>query len=780
MITVRFLRVRVLLIPILLQWFVCMALAAPGAQGHKSAAAAASVLDTIVHHYEYVLTDGRIYIYDIDNSHQLLDSVTVPTTAGTRGVSVSPATGMMYISYGGDGGFRGNGSFLALDLSVDSVRWNKSYSHGIDSHEMSPDGTTIYMPDGELAGNGTWYLVNASTGNETGKTITTSGTGPHNTIVSADGSRVYMGNRDPYNTGNDYLFVADAATDSIVMRVGPFLKGVRPFTVNGTGTIAFVTITNLLGFQVGDISTGRVMDTIDLTTMGFPKSPCITDGFPGNSCQTSHGISLSPDESEVYVIDSPNSIVHVFDVTQIRQNVRPKRIADIHLNHPLLGQATRCAYDCLQIGWLQHSLDGKYVYVGDCGDVIATATHTITAFLPQLRNTRKMIEVDWQNGRVIATSTRQGIGAVTSQSGLSAPVQVYPPNGVVGEPTTVTFQWKPVAGATTYQLQLSEDSLFSSVAAEDSGIGTTWLQIPGLHDSTRYYWRVRAGASGAWSGNWWFQTMTNGSFSYGLLTGWNMVSVPLSSARLSVLTLLPGLQTQAFAYNGAYVPIDTLTAGIGYWLRVPLPVTVVYNGSLSLAETLNVSAGWNLIGSIGVSVPVQMVASQPPGLVASRFFAFNGSSYTVEDTLKAGLAYWASFSGAGKLILSSTGGAALEDRIVISPSDEIPPLPPIGLSGSQAPTSWSVMPNYPNPFNPSTQLSYQLPVRSSVMIAVYNLLGEQVALLRNGVDDAGYKTVVWTADKALPSGIYLYRFEAVSVADPSVSYSHSGKMILLK
>ncbi|MFI5252803.1 MAG: T9SS type A sorting domain-containing protein [Bacteroidota bacterium] len=370
--------------------------------------------ESTIHHYEYVLPDGWLYRYDIDNGNKLIDSFSIPTSQGTRGVSVSPVTGMMYISYRGDGGFRGNGSIMQFNLLTNTMGWTKSYSHGVDSHEMSPDGKIIYSPDGELSGDGKWYLVNASDGTETGATINTSTPGPHNTIVSPDGTRLYMGDRDPYNVGNDYFYVANTTNNTIIKKVGPLLKGIRPFTVNGKGTIAYITITGFLGFQVGSITTGNVLYTVDLTKMGFTISRCFTDGFPGGNCQTSHGVSLSPDERELYVIDSPNSYVHVFDVSGVESGTAPKKIADIHLNHTFLGQASSCAYDCLEIGWLQHSLDGRYVYVGDCGDIIETATHSIIGFMPALRNTRKMIEIDWQNGSTIATSTRQGIGYVTT------------------------------------------------------------------------------------------------------------------------------------------------------------------------------------------------------------------------------------------------------------------------------------------------------------------------------------------------------------------------------
>jgi len=67
--------------------------------------------------------------------------------------------------------------------------------------------------------------------------------------------------------------------------------------------------------------------------------------------------------------------------------------------------------------------------------------------------------------------------------------------------------------------------------------------------------------------------------------------------------------------------------------------------------------------------------------------------------------------------------------------------------------------NYPNPFNPSTTIRYGLPNRFHLTLTVFNALGQQVALLRNGEQDAGYHEVRFNG-KNLSSGVYFYKIQA--------------------
>ena len=104
---------------------------------------------------------------------------------------------------------------------------------------------------------------------------------------------------------------------------------------------------------------------------------------------------------------------------------------------------------------------------------------------------------------------------------------------------------------------------------------------------------------------------------------------------------------------------------------------------------------------------------------------------------------------------------------------------PTGLStdADLVPDVYALGQNYPNPFNPSTQIRYALPEQSQVVLTVYDMLGRKVRTLVNGVQDAGYRTVMWnaTSDVGTPvsAGMYIYTIRADE-------FYQVKKMILLK
>lgn len=90
----------------------------------------------------------------------------------------------------------------------------------------------------------------------------------------------------------------------------------------------------------------------------------------------------------------------------------------------------------------------------------------------------------------------------------------------------------------------------------------------------------------------------------------------------------------------------------------------------------------------------------------------------------------------------------------------------------QTPEQFYLSQNYPNPFNPTTNISFNLPVAGHIKLTVFNILGEEIAVLENGWKEARVHTVNFDASQ-LTSGLYFYKIESASFVDVK-------KMMLVK
>ena len=88
------------------------------------------------------------------------------------------------------------------------------------------------------------------------------------------------------------------------------------------------------------------------------------------------------------------------------------------------------------------------------------------------------------------------------------------------------------------------------------------------------------------------------------------------------------------------------------------------------------------------------------------------------------------------------------------------------------PTNYALAQNFPNPFNPSTKIQFDLPEASKVNLVVFDVLGRKVSELLNKTLDAGVHSVEFNGS-VLASGVYFYRIEAGS-------YKHIKRMLLIK
>lgn len=318
-----------------------------------------------------------VLVFDIDKNHRFVKRI---PSAGlnekgqpinVKGICASAATGRLYVST--------LKTLISFDLLTEKILWEKPYEGGCDRMAISPDGKIIYLPSLE---KDHWHVINALSGDVITKVIPKSGA--HNTVYGLDGRHAYLaGLKSPL------LRVTDTKTHTIQKEVGPFTAAIRPFTVNGAQTLCFVNVNDLLGFEVGDLKTGKMLHRVEV--QGFEKGPVKRHGCP------SHGVGLTPDEKQLWLCDAANQRLHVFDSTVMP----PKQIASIAVRD--------------QPGWITFSLDGKYAYPST-GEIVEVATRKILTALTDEKggpvHSEKMVEIHFRDGKPVRNGDQFGLGRV--------------------------------------------------------------------------------------------------------------------------------------------------------------------------------------------------------------------------------------------------------------------------------------------------------------------------------------------------------------------------------
>jgi DNA-binding beta-propeller fold protein YncE len=350
-------------------------------------AAEVGVADVADGRFLYVATPGirdyleygghGVLVFDIDHGHRFVRRIKSSGVDATgrplnvKGICASAATQRLYVS--------NTKSLICFDLRTDKILWEKNYEGGCDRMSVTPDGKVLYVPSFEKEH---WHVVDALTGEVLAKI--TPNSSAHNTIVGPNGMEAYLaGLKSPL------LTVADTASRTAARTVGPFSNFIRPFTVNGRQTLAYVNVNGLLGFEVGDLKTGRMLHRVEVTDFA-------SGGVKRHGCP-SHGIALTLDEKELWLADAHNRRLHIYDNTKMP----PKKIESIELRD--------------EPGWITFGIDGKLVYPST-GEVVDARTRKIVTTLKDENGidvqSEKLLEIDFGGGKAVRAGDQFAIGGL--------------------------------------------------------------------------------------------------------------------------------------------------------------------------------------------------------------------------------------------------------------------------------------------------------------------------------------------------------------------------------
>ena len=334
----------------------------------------------------YVTDRSGISVYEIDNGHKLRRKIEIPDSGSYKGISVSVPLGRLYVTS------NVKDDLICIDLYTDKVLWRKNLGKYPDSQAMTPDGKRIYMP---YRDEDNWKVIDAVDGKVLatipvgrGKNYDDSpigSIGPHNTWMHPSGKRVYF-----EVLTMPFVFMADTATNQITKKIGPFSKGVRPFAVSDDERYVYANVDALLGFEVGDIRSGKMIHRVEAKTPPERLEQVSNPPRKKPHSTPSHGVNLTPDQKEVWVVDGVYGYVYAYNV----EKMPPKFVAAV----PLFQQPSERPHP----GWVSFSIDGKYTYP-DGGVVIETKTKKIVARIP---TSEKLLEIDFKDGKVVNAGHR--------------------------------------------------------------------------------------------------------------------------------------------------------------------------------------------------------------------------------------------------------------------------------------------------------------------------------------------------------------------------------------
>src|ERR1051325_10402444 len=345
--------------------------------------------------------------------------------------------------------------------------------------------------------------------------------------------------------------------------------------------------------------------------------------------------------------------------------------------------------------------------------------------------------------------------------------------------------------------------LFPTAISSAFAFNGSYVHSEELSSSSGYWLKFEQDESASLSGT---PSMAN---AVPVSRGWNIVgSVSGAIPAASVLPVGTSIVSHFYGFDAGYSVADTIVPGRGYWVKVSGAGELVMNANQIVQKRTALKAplpqiNWiSIADSSGRATKLYFGRANdeltqyagydlppvPPGGVFDVRFASGRMVERIDGSAKRQFqilvsspvgpltARWNVSYDPGFVSSLRVGGRTVSMRgtgsVDFTDADS-----PIALETGpgdveRLPAQFSLEQNFPNPFNPSTEIRYSLPVQSRVHLNVYNGLGQRVATLVDEDQEAGIRTVRFNGND-LPSGVYFVKIQAGAFSDVR-------KMVLMK
>jgi hypothetical protein len=166
-------------------------------------------------------------------------------------------------------------------------------------------------------------------------------------------------------------------------------------------------------------------------------------------------------------------------------------------------------------------------------------------------------------------------------------------------------------------------------------------------------------------------TITDTSFlitsSLNVSSGWNLISIPIDALEKRKDQLFPTSTSYAYGYLNNYIIKDTLENGFGYWLKFNSNQEVQILGSSVNQVSVPLRAGWNLIGSLNGSIPINALTTNPPNIISGYIYGY-GPNYYIASSIEKGKGYWVKSLANGTLTMNLSYSKS--NFVEVNPIDE--------------------------------------------------------------------------------------------------------------